>query len=186
MLNVKARQKYLKQLGFYKGEVDGKEGDATKCAYLALQKKYMPIRYQDGKYGAATNTVLLNAARVKLRCPNFDLTEFRCGCGGRYCSGYPALLNIQLLKNLQTLRRYYKQPIGIASGLRCQTYNDSLTGSIKTSKHTKGKALDIYGKMTGTPTKRRKVIKKWYTLPSATYAYSDTPNMGTSVHIDVK
>ena len=40
MLRVKTRQKYMKELGFYKGDVDGKEGPLTKDGYLAMQKAY--------------------------------------------------------------------------------------------------------------------------------------------------
>ena len=39
MLSVKTRQKYLKNLGFYKGKIDGIEGSITKKAYRNIQKK---------------------------------------------------------------------------------------------------------------------------------------------------
>lgn len=187
MLSVKTRQDYLKKLGFYNGEVDGIEDKETKSAYKKLQTKYF-TRKKDitGEYNENTDILLLNARRVQLRAKNFALTEFRCGCGQKYCTGYPTYLDRQLLDNIQTLRDTYKKPMTITSGLRCQGYNDSLVGSIKTSKHTKGKAVDFAGEMTNTAAKRKTVKAKWYKLPKASYTYSDTPNMGTSVHVDVK
>lgn len=187
MITVKQRQFYLKELGFYKGEIDGVEGKSTKAAYKKLQSKYF-TRAKDitGEYNTATDILLVNARRVQFRTKNFRLEEFKCGCKGRYCTGYPTYINRQLLENLQTLREYYKKSISVSSGLRCNGYNDSLVGSIKHSKHTQGKAVDIYGSMTDTKQERTQLKQKWYKLPKANYTYSDTPNMGTSVHIDVK
>lgn len=187
MLSVKTRQEYLKKLGFYEGEIDGVEGKQTKDAYKLLQMTYFAkSRDITGKYNKDTDILLMNARRVQLRAKNFNLTEFECNCKGKYCTGYPTYLDRQLLENLQRLRDFYKKPITITSGLRCQGYNDSIPGSIKKSKHTKGKAVDIAGEMTNTAEKRKSLKAKWYRLPNANYTYSDTPNMGTSVHIDVK
>lgn len=187
MLSIKTRQSYLKKLGFYDGEVDGIEGKQTKDAYKLLQMTYFTnMRDITGEYNRDTDILLVNARRVQFRAKNFDLSEFECNCKGKYCTGYPTYLNRQLLENLQTLRDFYKEPIRITSGLRCRSYNNSIKGSIKKSKHTQGKASDIAGEMTNTAEKRKKVKKKWYTLPCANYTYSDTPNMGTSVHVDVK
>jgi peptidoglycan hydrolase-like protein with peptidoglycan-binding domain len=36
LLSVKKRQTYLKALGYYKGDIDGKAGNLTKAAYKAL------------------------------------------------------------------------------------------------------------------------------------------------------
>ena len=187
MLSIKTRQSYLKKLGFYDGEIDGIEGKQTKDAYKLLQMTYFQNKRDiTGEYNRYTDILLVNARRVQFRAKNFDLSEFECNCKGKYCTGYPTYLNRQLLKNLQTLRDFYKEPIRITSGLRCKSYNNSIKGSIKKSKHTQGKASDIAGEMTSTAEKRKKVKKKWYTLPCANYTYSDTPNMGTSVHVDVK
>ena len=40
MLSVKQRQTKLKDLGYYKGKIDGKVGTLTKKAYKNLQKDY--------------------------------------------------------------------------------------------------------------------------------------------------
>lgn len=187
MLEIKDRQLYLNKLGMYEGKIDGVEGEKTRDAYLKLQKKYFVRKSDcDGLYGEDTDKLLLNARRVQKRCKNFKLEEFKCECNGRYCTGYPSYLNRDLLDNLQELRDKYNAPMTITSGMRCRWYNDSLVGSIPNSKHTKGKAIDFYGTMTNSKSKRQAAIKEWYKKKNANYAYSDTPNMGTSVHVDVK
>ena len=144
MISIKTRQLYLKKLGFYDGKIDGIEGRQTKDAYKLLQMTYFPnMRDITGEYNRDTDILLVNARRVQLRAKNFDLSEFECNCGGKYCTGYPTYLNRQLLNNLQSLREFYKKPILITSGLRCRGYNNSIPGSIKKSKHTQGKASDI-------------------------------------------
>ena len=156
MLNVKDRQLYLNKLGFYAGKIDGIEGDKTRRAYKTLQKKYFTRESDiDGVYGINTDKLLLNAKRVQYRTPNFKLEEFKCECGGKYCTGYPSYLDRNLLNNLQGLRDEYNSPMIITSGMRCQKYNDSLVGSIPNSKHTKGKAVDFYGTLTNTKVKRQ-------------------------------
>lgn len=187
MLDVKRRQKYLKVLGFYKGKVDGKEGAATKKAYLALQKAYFVRAIdKDGLYGLDTDMLLMNAYRVFKYTKNFNLKEFRCGCGGKHCTGYPVQLDSDLLTNLQKIRDKYNAPMTVTSGLRCQKFNNSLAGSIKNSKHTKGKAADFKGSLTNTEAKRTAVKTYFKKLSRASYTYSDTANMGQAVHVDVK
>lgn len=187
MLKISTRQKYLRYLGFYKGKITGVEDAETKSAYKKLQQRYF-IRSSDidGLYGPNTDKLLVNARRVQFRAKNFKLEEFKCECGGKYCTGYPVYISRTLLINIQKLRNKYKSPMMITSGIRCQKLNDSLVGSIPTSKHTKGKAIDFYGSMTNTRAKRQDVIKQWGKYSGSSYAYSDTPNMGTSVHVDVK
>lgn len=187
MVTVKNRQKYLKTLGFYNGEIDGKEGSKTKAAYKALQKKYFTRSSDiDGVYGTNTNKLLLNAIRVHNRTENFKLEEFRCNCGAKYCTGYPNYLQITLLENLQKLRDKYKKPITITSGLRCKKYNASLSGSISTSRHMTGEALDLYisGK-SDTTAGRKEIIKVWMQYPKANYAYQGTAGMGNATHVDI-
>lgn len=196
MLSVKLRQTYLKNLGFYTGKIDGKEGAKTKAAYKKIQTKYFPKKYVDGIYGNQTETLLRNAERVRLYTKNFKLEEFKCYCGGKYCTGYPVLLSIRMLKNLQAVRTKYGTTT-ITSGMRCQKYNDSLVGSVRGSKHTKGKAVDIYIAKYSGLTGRKKIIDYYIKLPNSNYAYCNgykktkwskgtvnAPNMGNAVHID--
>lgn len=191
MLTVRERQTRLKKLGFYEGKIDGKEGPKLRAAYGKLQKKYF-IRKSDidSTYGPDTDKLLQNAYRVFLYTDNFKLEEFKCECGGRYCTGYPVVLNAQLLMNLQDVRDKYDQPITITSGLRCTGYNNSLVGSSSTSRHMKGKALDIFLDKTRTVSGRKSVMSYWKKLPKYNYTYcnidGDYPNMGNAVHVDVK
>lgn len=105
MLSVKTRQQYLKNLEFYKGEIDGIEKEKTRKSYKDLQKKYFVRKSDiDGIYGKNTEMLLTNAERIRKYVTNFKLEELKCSCGGRYCTGYPALLNKKLLKNIQKMR----------------------------------------------------------------------------------
>lgn len=190
MLTVKTRQKYLKELGFYTGKIDGIEGRLTKAAYLALQKKYFSNSHEwDADYGKNTDILLVNAYRVKVYTKNFKLEEFKCECGGRYCTGYPVKLNAQLLKNLQKVRTAYGATT-ITSGMRCKLYNNSLVGSSPTSRHMDGKALDIVNPKTQTEAGRKTVMKYVKKLKGHNYTYCNIggnyPNMGNAVHFDVK
>lgn len=190
MLTDRKQQIYLEYLGLYDGKIDGKKGPKHDAAIVALQKKYMPESEWDGKYGEKTDIVLVNAYRVKKYTKNFKLEEFKCKCNGRYCTGYPARLDIQLLKNLQSLRNEFGSVI-VTSGLRCTKYNNKMTGSSKTSKHLKGKALDIaILPLTNSESGRKKVMAYFKKLPEYNYTYCNIsgnyPNMGNAVHIDVK
>lgn len=188
MLNIKTRQTYLKTLGFYKGEVDGLEGKLTKAAYLALQKAYFTRKSdQDGIYGTDTERLLLSVYRVKKNCKNFKVEEFKCQCGGKYCSGYPAALDEQFLKNLQKVRDKYGS-VRITSGMRCDRHNANVGGS-SGSRHRLGKAADFYVSCCAKESGRKQVMTYWKTLPKWRYTYCNIggnyPNMGSAVHVDV-
>lgn len=91
-LTIKERQQYMKELGFYEGKVDGLEGIKTLKAYANLQVRYFARPDDvDGKYGKNTDN-LLRSAYVCKDLKYFELPEFKCKCGGKYCTGYPATL----------------------------------------------------------------------------------------------
>ena len=195
MLTIKKRQTYLRDLGYYTGKIDGKEGPRTKAAYEELQKDYF-VREKDidGIYGKNTDILLQNAYNVKKYVKNFKLEEFKCGCGGEYCTGYPGVLSVQLLKNVQRVRTKFGATT-ITSGMRCKPYNNSLVGSSPSSRHMPNsagicKALDIFNQKTRTEAGRRVVMSYWKLLPNWNYTYCNIsgshPNMGNAVHIDVK
>lgn len=188
LLSVKKRQTYLKELGFYKGNVDGKVGALTKAAYKALQDKYFTReRDRDGKYGKDTDKLLRNAYNVKTYTKNFKPEEFRCKCG-KHCTGYPVVLDIQFLKNLQSMRNIYGS-INISSGMRCEKHNANVGGA-SGSRHKKGKAADIHTSISGSLSGRKKIMNSWKKLPKQRYTYCNEngnyPNMGDAVHVDVK
>ena len=199
MLSIRERQTYLKYLGLYKGSIDGIEGRLTKEGYKSLQNKFFTRKSdRDGKYGRNTDMLLVNAYNVKKYTKNFSLSEFKCGCNTKYCTGYPAYLNINLLRNLQTMRDNYGA-ITITSPLRCSKHNANI-GGVAGSYHTKGKALDLYNvRFSSNFTNRKYAIEKWLLLPKANMAYQNgymhykgksvtgynAPKMGNVIHVQV-
>ena len=200
MLTVKQRQEKLKYLGFYTGAIDGIEGIKTKRAYKELQDKYFfRAKDKDGKYGNNTEKLLECAYNVKRYTKNFDLKKDKlyCRCKGKYCTGYPAIINIDLLKNLQAERDKWGATT-ITSMLRCKTHNKEVGGSTN-SKHLQGKAVDYRNKHTLTLNQRKDCINYWFTLSNPRYSYCNgyykytnksgtkkASGMGISIHGDVK
>lgn len=199
-LSRKERQEYLKDLGFYNGPINGKWDKATKAGVDKLQKKYFAKKYQDGgRYTEAhTDMLLVNAWRVWKYAPHFELEEFKCNCDGKYCTGYPNYLSVQLLKNVEKTRCHFNKPMTITSGLRCKKYNDSLSNSSAKSGHMEGTALDgTMPAITKTISGRKQVMAYWQKLKDYYYTYAWIPGssdarmrnasaMGTSVHMEVK
>ncbi len=200
MLSVKERQEKLKYLGFYKGAIDGVEGVKTKRAYLDLQKwGFFRAKDKDGKYGNNTEKLLISAFNVKKYTKNFDIKKDKlyCRCKGKYCTGYPAIIQVDLLKNLQAERDKWGGT-SVTSMLRCKTWNKEVGGSAK-SKHMSGKAVDFWNKHTLTLAKRKDVINYWFKLNNPHYSYCNgyykstsgsgkktVKGMGVSVHADIK
>lgn len=188
-LTVKERQQYLKDLGFYKGIVDGLEGVKTLKAYAELQVRYF-VRPDDvdGKYGPNTDNLLRSAYACK-DLKYFKLHEFRCKCGGKFCTGYPAALDKDLLTGLDKLRKELGSSLTVTSGLRCERWNRSQKGATG-SRHKLGKAADVSGAETSTKAKRKRVKATWMRQKNARYTYcqedSNKYKMGSSVHVDVK
>lgn len=190
LLSITNRQKYMKYLGLYDGEIDGLEGPLTRNGYKELQNTYfIREKDKDGLYGNNTDILLRNAYAVKKNTTNFTVSEFRCGCGGKYCTGYPVILNTQLLKNIQSIRTKFGSTV-ISSSVRCKKYNNSLAGSSSVSYHMEGCAIDFYGTYTREYPNRQKVMEYWKKLPKAGYTYCNTPrnqypNMGIAIHVQV-
>lgn len=177
MLSRKKRREYFEYLEL---------GEYTNDNILKVQKQYFTRKAdQDGLYGPNTDKLIVNLYRVKKYAPHFKITEFKCHCGGKYCTGYPDYLSEKLLKNLEAVRVRFGTTI-VTSGLRCRKWNSLQTGSASQSRHITGKAVDITGEYTRTSAGRAKVKAYWYTLPGSNYCYYGTVNMGASVHCDVR
>lgn len=161
----------------------------------AVNVKYLPKKFHTDTYYKETDIVLRNLRRLKeCEVRNFKLEEFKCGCGRRYCSGYPGVLHAQLLINLQEMRDTIGKPITIMSaaggGMRCKEFNSRTPGSIPNSRHTKFRAVDLQiPGMTDTLEGRQEVMEIWKDQPKAGYTYCNVngshPNMGNSVHVEV-
>lgn len=98
-------------------------------------------------------------------------------------------MDCDLLYILQKVREKYGAT-KITSGFRCVRYNLSLSGSVVNSLHTQGKAADFYVAKCETEQGRKEVMAYLKTLPRFKYTYcninNDHPNMGKSIHIEVK
>lgn len=73
----------------------------------------------------------------------FKREEFRCKCGGQYCSGFPAEPQEAMVRIADQLRKNLGVPITVVSGLRCPTWN-SIQDGVENSQHMYGEAADIY------------------------------------------
>lgn len=195
-LTLEHIQETLKNMGYLK-KVTGKKDEAYIEALKKFQKKYLYAEhYKLGVYNTATdNAIRSERTRQQAQAKNFKLEEMKCPCGGKYCSGFPTYVKKALWRNLQSIRDEYGKPVNITTqyggGMRCSKFNGSTTGSITKSKHTQGKAADIYiSPLTNTYAGRKKVMAYYKKLPSYNYTYCSDgvnyKNMGTSVHIDVK
>ena len=158
----KQRQHLLAYLGYYVGIVDGDWGQLSKISCTAFQNDFGGIAV-DGYGGQETDKALKHAVAYDMfkvdtdtdaptKEPTgsfwddiqyFTRDEFRCKCGGKYCNGFPAEPQEQLVKICDQLRKNLGVPITIVSGLRCDTWN-SMKGGVDNSQHKYGEAADIY------------------------------------------
>ena len=61
------------------------------------------------------------------RIKYFKKSEFACKCG-KYCGGYPAEIDMDMVKIADKIRAKIGKPITINSGLRCKTHNANVGG----------------------------------------------------------
>ena len=188
LLSVSERKRQMKELGY----------EYTKEGIRKLQKKYFTRSKDiDGKYGKNTDILVRHCYNVQMYAPHFKPQEFRCGCEGKYCTGYPTYMRKEMLVLLEKIRIQYGNPIIVTCGLRCSKYNKKLNGSVQQSKHLKGKAVDFYQKgTTDTLANRKKSIKWIKKRPHFGYSYGNginsygnkitAPYMGNALHVDVE
>ena len=187
LLTLKQRKEYFNALGL---------GEYTKANILKFQKKYFTRKIdQDGIYGNNTDKLLRHVYNC-LQVRNFAPLEFKCDCGGKYCTGYPDYMKLTTLKFMQRIRDYVGKPVTVTSGLRCRTQN-RIDGGVANSKHLTGKAVDYYiAGITISLSGRKKLIntiKKW---DNHDYSYCDgwdsdedkrySSTMGTAIHTQTK
>ena len=149
-MTVKQKQCLLYYLGYYVGNIDGDWGTLSKTACKAFQKTVGLT--PDGVFGEAT----AKAARAAVAADKpvtpevddwddiefFSKKEFRCKCGGRHCDGYPADIDLTMVKYADEIRRRIGKPLGVNSGLRCSQHNRN-EGGVDGSQHTLGTAVDL-------------------------------------------
>lgn len=136
LLSIEQRKKIFHKLGY---------GSYNTTSIKKLQKKYF-VREKDidGVYGRDTDTLLRHVYNVWSTCSHFRPEEFKCHCGGRYCTGYPDRMKAVTLKAAEAIRAAYGKPMTITSGLRCRKWNQKQSGSAAQSKHVTGRAIDWY------------------------------------------
>lgn len=110
----------------------------------------------------------------------FTQSEFRCGC--KKCKNYgnPTHVNAKLLTYLEQMRKFFGKPVIITSGLRCKSYNASLPGSIKNSRHLSGMAADVVIQGVSPA----EIVNYWKSLKIG-YCYCGTKNMGNAAHVQI-
>lgn len=186
LLTEEQRKKRFEYLGL---------GEYNETNIRKFQRKYLRRQDVDGEWGIDSDNALRCVYNVKRHTKDFEPEEFKCECGGRYCTGYPSYMKKVELQNLQKIRDHFKKPMVITCGLRCKTYNSKLNGSITNSKHLTGYATDFYMKgVTDTLANRKKSIAWIKKLPNHGYTYGNginsygvgisAPYMGNALHTD--
>lgn len=184
MTNVQ-KQCLLKYLGYYEGAIDGNFGPLSKQATAGFQDDYGLD--PDGEFGPLTEDKILEAVAgtaVPVGPENFwdgikyfDLEEFRCKCGGKYCDGFPAEPAKKLVTLADRVREHFCAPAIVSSGVRCVTHNANVGGH-ENSRHMRGLAMDftVEGKTAD------EVLEYVWKQPEVRYAYKID---GNYVHMDV-
>lgn len=146
-MTTEQRQLLLAFLGLYEGNIDGIWGKLSQRAMEQFQQEQgLPV----GEFTDETGRKLQEAVGSwkgnadwweKIRF--FDREEFRCTCGGRGCSGFPAEPRERLVRNAEAARKYFGKAAIVSSGVRCRLRNSELPGSAANSLHLSGRAMDF-------------------------------------------
>ena len=88
----------------------------------------------------------------------FKKPEFACKCG-KYCDGYPAEIDMDMVKIADQIRAKIGKPITVNSGLRCKTHNANV-GGVSNSQHLLGKAADLGCPNGCTPTQMASIAEE--------------------------
>ena len=108
----------------------------------------------------------------------FKKQEFACKCG-KYCNGYPAEIDMNMVKIADEIRNRIGKPITINSGLRCKTHNANV-GGVSNSQHLLGNAADLGCPSGCTPTQMASIAEE---------IMGDTGGIGIyswGIHIDTR
>ena len=192
-------QHLLAFLGYYKIKVDGLYGNMTREGTEKFQERFGGLAV-DGLPGPKTQKALRHAVAYGMperdnAVEDDDLIpdapaptdewpgkywsreEFRCRCGGKYCNGFPAEPDHDLVNILDIVRERAGRPGHRSSGLRCEVWNE-LQNGVANSRHKTGKAMDF--RLEGHTAAQTLAIVR--TVPGVRYCYDID---GTYVHVDV-
>ena len=183
-------------MGYYVGNVDGEWGALSKTACTAFQKDFGGIKV-DGFGGTETDKALKHAVAYGMPAKedtstkeenatgnfwggikHFKRSEFACKCG-KYCNGYPAEIDMKMVKIADAIRERIRKPISVNSGLRCKTHNANV-GGVSNSQHLYGTAADLGCPIGCTPSQMASIAEE---------IMGDTGGIGTypwGIHIDTR
>ena len=175
-MTTKQRQHLLAFLGYYVGNVDGEWGALSKTACTAFQKDFGGIKV-DGFGGTETDKALKHAVAYGMPAKedtstkeenatgnfwdgikHFKRSEFACKCG-KYCNGYPAEIDMKMVKIADAIRERIRKPISVNSGLRCKTHNANV-GGVSNSQHLYGTAADLGCPIGCTPSQMASIAEE--------------------------
>lgn len=180
------KQHLLAYLGLYTGAPDGIWGPVSRQATEAFQTRYMD--QTDGVFGPDTELAIRQVIGSGREGDSGDFwqeirwfarEEFRCTCGGRGCSGFPAEPRERLIRNAEAARNHFGRVADVSSGVRCPLRNSELPGSAAGSLHLRGKAMDF--RIRGISSEQLLAYVK--TLPEVDEAYAID---GQYVHMGVE
>ena len=189
-MTVKQIQNLLQFLGFYNGLPDGISGPLTKDAVKRFQTKYKGLT-PSGTADAETQKALRDAVAYGMpqyeeeqetgdfwdEIEYFDREEFRCKCGGMYCSGFPAEPKEAMVRLANNARKHFGKKAFVVSGLRCKDWNRIQSG-VENSQHMYGEACDL--QIQGVSADQLLAYIK--SQNGVRYAYAIN---GTNVHFDI-
>ena len=129
-------------------DVDGIFGAATEKRILEViatgekpDKTYCTSDCTNVQNNNTENSTDSNTGTLWDGIKYFKKSEFACKCG-KYCDGYPAEIDMNMVKIADKIRNRIGKPITINSGLRCKTHNENV-GGVSNSQHLYGKAADL-------------------------------------------
>ena len=167
------RQHLLSFLGLYDGGIDGIWGPKSQAAMESVRRKYPELEDEAALLAAVANwkaeeSQTPGSGTFWDDCTNFTREEFRCTCGGRGCTGFPAEPRERLVRNAQAARTHFGRQAIVSSGVRCKLRNSELHGSAANSLHLSGRAMDFC--VEGVSAKELLAYVK--TLPEVDEAYA--------------
>lgn len=120
---------------------DGVFGDGTRDAAFARLTSGEPLE-DDGE-----DIIVPTTGTFWDEIEYFSREEFRCQCGGKYCNGFPAEPQEEMVRTVDEIRRRLGVPVSIVdaggSGVRCPQHNANV-GGVANSNHLYGKAADLH------------------------------------------
>lgn len=177
-MTVYQQQCLLGYLGYDPGAIDGISGARTEAALSRFRADY-GASVEDLPKAAAGLIAPIRKTEASFwdSIRYFRREEFRCKCGGRYCSGYPAEMQEAAVRIAENARAHFGAPAHVVSGLRCREWN-AHEGGVANSQHMYGEAIDLRIDGVDSETLRQYVSQQ----PGHRYSYRIN---GTNVHFDI-